>query len=74
MLRQAESCFARAKYLFISRHPVPCIESWIDLTKKNLALQNRVADVEWSTTEPEWVAHNQNIILLFSEVAGDQRA
>ena len=46
ILRRAKVSFSEAKYLFISRHPVPCIESWVDLTKKNLALQNKIGDIK----------------------------
>ena len=62
-LSRAERLMASPRYLSTVRHPVACIESWIELDRKNLILQNRDASkVTWADIEAKYRAYNGNII------------
>ena len=63
ILSRAERLMASPRYLSTVRHPVACIESWIELERKNLILQNRDASkVTWADIEAKYCAFNGNII------------
>ena len=62
-LSRAERLMASPRYLSTVRHPVACIESWIELDRKNLILQNKDASkVTWTDIEAKYSAFNGNII------------
>ena len=62
-LSRAERLMASPRYLSTVRHPVACIESWIELDRKNLILQNKDASkVTWTDIEAKYRAFNGNII------------
>lgn len=63
ILPRAELFMASPRYLSTVRHPIACIESWIDLERKNLILQNRDAStVTWIDVEAKYRTYNGNII------------
>ena len=63
ILSRAEYLFASARYLSIFRHPFACIESWIDLERKNLVLQNKDSSkVTWDGIEAKYRRYNGNIV------------
>ena len=62
-LAWAEQLFASARYLSTIRHPAACIESWVELLRNNLKLQNRdPSQVTWASIEEEYRILNQNVI------------
>jgi len=62
-LSRAERLMASPRYLSTVRHPVACIESWIELDRKSLILQNKDASkVTWTDIEAKYCAFNGNII------------
>ena len=73
-LAWAEQLFASARYLSTIRHPAACIESWVELSRNNLKLQNRdPSQVTWASVEEEYRILNQNIIDFLGTISPRRR-
>jgi pimeloyl-ACP methyl ester carboxylesterase/acyl carrier protein len=74
ILPRAELLMASTCYLSTVRHPLACIESWIELERKNLILQNRDAStVTWIDIEAKYRAYNGNIIDFLKTIPAHRR-
>ena len=74
ILSRAEYLFASARYLSIFRHPFACIESWIDLERKNLVLQNKDSSrVTWVGIEAKYRRYNGNIVKFQKDIPLNRR-